>query len=91
MRLKRHKQDPELAEYRGACGRANALFALAVLFAVVWGATLYVGADNASHVSKALNSLVRTVFGWGSITALALSLLQAAYAYLSLRLATRPW
>lgn len=87
----RDNGDPVSTEYRQACNRANALFALAVLFCIAWGAAVFVGSENASQVSAAFNSLVRTVFGWGSITALALSLLHGAYAIVFFYLKIGRW
>ena len=80
MARRRYDEDPVIKEYNAACRRANALFALSIVFALGWGATLFIGTQDASQVTIAFNSLARTVLGWVSVTALAFSLLHAAYA-----------
>ena len=89
MRRQGYEEDRVINEYNEACHQANATFWLAAGLFIGWLCVVLLGVGGASQVSAPLTSLARTVLGWGCVTALVLSLLQAAYACLYIYLMTR--
>lgn len=87
MRRRRRSEDSEIAEILGPFRRAAATAWLGLLLGAAWLICVIGGGAEAGSI-RAEAPVVRlftTVFGWGSLGLLSLSVFRFGWAYLRLR------
>ncbi|HYC35354.1 MAG TPA: hypothetical protein VEC19_02960 [Usitatibacter sp.] len=84
MKRKRRDEDSEIAEILGPFRRAAATASLGLVLGLGWVVCAIVGAAEAG-VAAPVVRLFTTVFGWGALGLLSLSIVRFSWAYLRLR------